>query len=242
MRKTIVIADDFYACPSAIHKYASSCRYYYPYQPDALIRSGAVRPSWMTSWFRSSRDCPFKSSTALIKSLERLTGELVDMEHWHLDFPTNSEGKANVTGTNMSRGCLWNCSFHVKLEGRQELGEGVHNHVTDGWNSVGGDGWAGIVYLDPDAPLEGGLKLWRNIDASRQFDWMTAKGNWELVDDFGNVFNRLLLIRGYIPHSGAAGWGDSLNNGRLFQTFFFKVQRPRLHLSLPAPATIKAEL
>src|SRR5262249_40536977 len=93
----------------------------------------------------------------------------------------------------------------------------------------------------PEAPLDGGLKLWRNRDPSRQFDWMTPKENWELIDDLGNVFNRLLLIRGHVPHSGAAGWGDGLNNGRLFQTFFFKVKRPCLipAVAVPALARIK---
>jgi hypothetical protein len=236
MRKTIVIADGFYAEPQSVVAYARSLRFYHPYQRDTLVRSGAVRPSWMTSWFRPRAECPFKSSSRLVAALEHLTGERVDMDHWGLGFPTDAEGKA-APGCRMEpRSCLWNCSFHVKLHNRQELGEGVHNHVTDSWNSVERDGWTGIVYLDPDAPLEGGLKLWRNRNPTRQFDWMTAKANWELIDDLGNVFNRLLLIRGDIPHSGADGWGHGLDDGRLFQTFFFKVREP----GRPRSVSVKA--
>ena len=100
----------------------------------------------------------------------------------------------------------------------------MHNHVTDSWNSVGTDGWAGIVYLSPDAPVRGGLHLWRNRDPGHQFDWMTSAANWELIDSLGNVFNRLLLVRGDVPHSGAAGWGRRLEEGRLYQTFFFRTE------------------
>jgi hypothetical protein len=133
------------------------------------------------------------------------------------------------------RTCLWNCCFHVKPDNRQKLGDGVHNHVTDTWNSVGPDGWAGILYLSPSAPVEGGLHLWRNIDSSRQFDWMTPSHNWELVDTFGNLFNRLTLVRGDIPHSGSRGWGDHIEEGRMYQTFFFRTTQKRIHWPVSLP-------
>jgi hypothetical protein len=57
---------------------------------------------------------------------------------------------------------------------------------------------------------------------------MTPAENWELVDDLANVPNRLILHRGNLPHSGTAGWGETPDEGRLFQTFFFKV-RPVRH-------------
>jgi hypothetical protein len=51
---------------------------------------------------------------------------------------------------------------------------------------------------------------------------MTAPANWQSLDSFGNLFNRLVLVRGDIPHSGARGWGRTLDEGRLYQTFFFR--------------------
>lgn len=225
MRKSLVIVESFYDDPGGIREYALGQRYYYPYQADAEVASGRLRPSWLTSWFKKARDCPFKSCQALIEKLNDVTGEEVDMDYWNLDFPVDAEGKAAKHCTAVTRSCLWNCCFHLKPETRQDLGEGVHNHVTDSWNSVGDHGWAGIIYLSPDAPLCGGLKLWRNHDPTKNFDWMTPRENWELIDDLGNVYNRLLLCRGNIPHSGAAGWGSNLRNGRLYQTFFFKTRR-----------------
>jgi hypothetical protein len=224
MRASLVIADDFYKNPDEVREYALNQRYYYPYQADDDVQRGRVRFSWMTSWFRQASECPFKSSTALIDRLELLTGDQIDMDHWKMDFPIDDEGKAAANCGEVAKSCLWNCCFHFKPDNRQELGEGVHNHVTDRWNEVGPDGWAGLIYLSRNAPLSGGLKLWRNRNPQRVYDWMTPKENWDMVDDIGNVYNRLILCRGNVPHSGAAGWGTKLENGRLYQTFFFKVK------------------
>ncbi len=96
------------------------------------------------------------------------------------------------------------------------------------------DGWAGLIYLSQDAPLRGGLKLWRNVDPAHNYDWMTPKENWELIDDLGNVPNRLLLALGH-PAQRRAGWGTSLANGRLYQTFFFRVRPPAPRDGVLAP-------
>jgi hypothetical protein len=167
--------------------------------------------------------------------LETLTGDSIDMDHWRGPFPLTAEGKASPDCEAHDRTCLWNCCFHVKPRTNQVLGEGVHNHVTDIWNSVGRDGWAGLIYLSPDAPLDAGLKLWQNRERSRDYDWMTPPENWEQVDALGNVFNRLVLTRGNLPHSGATGWGRGLHDGRLFQTFFFRVPPSEPLETLPAP-------
>jgi hypothetical protein len=223
VRTAIVVVEDFYADPHAVRAYALAQRYYLPYQPDRVVAAGAS-PSWLASEFREASDCPFKSSSTLVEALEAATGERVDLDHWKRSFPTDAEGKAAPDRADGPTSCLWNCSFHVKPYRPQPAGEGVHNHVTDTWNAVGPDGWAGIVYLSPDAPLHGGLRLWWNRDRRRDLDWMTPRENWRLVDELGNVFNRLVLARGDLPHSGAAGWGDSVATGRLFQTFFFRTR------------------
>jgi hypothetical protein len=236
MRQRLIVVDDFYADPRAVRDYAIHGRWYYPYQRNEAVRAGRVVPQWMASRFREALDCPFKSSRALIECLEGITGARIDLDHWRLSFPTDDEGKATRDCTEVERSCFWNCSFHVKPATSQTLGEGVHNHVTDIWNSVGEDGWAGLIYLTPDAPLDGGLKLWTNVDPAHNYDWMTPPENWRLVDDIGNVFNRLILARGDVPHSGAAGWGSGPADGRLYQTFFFRVLPGR-----PRPVVADAE-
>lgn len=208
----------------AVRDYALRQSYYCPYKVDYAIEDHEAQFNWMASWFKPAQDCPFKSSQALIEKLESITGEKIDIEHWNLGFPVTEEGKAAPECYEVAHSCFWNCCFHFKPNTGQPLGVGVHNHVQDGWNSVGEMGWAGLIYLSPDAPLAGGLMLWRNRDPARNFDWMTPKENWEMVDSFGNVFNRLILCRGNLPHSGAAGWSNRMETGRLYQTFFFKVK------------------
>jgi hypothetical protein len=233
MRNSIIVVDHFYKRPEAVRRYAMGLSYYYPYQRRADVDAGRVAPTWRASMFRQAADCPFKSSDTLIKRLETLTGERVDRDHWNLSFPTDDEGRpaANCKDVH-AKSCIWNCSFHFKPKTGQTLGQGVHNHVTDQWNSVGPQGWAGLIYLNPAAPLSGGLSLWQNRDPAHIFDWMTPPSEWILQDTFANVYNRLILVRGNIPHSGADGWGDSIGSGRLYQTFFFKVVRARRPYSL----------
>jgi hypothetical protein len=92
-----------------------------------------------------------------------------------------------------------------------------HNHLVEIWNAVGEHGWAGIVYLDPAAPVAGGRHLWRNRDPRRRYDWMAAASDWELIDSFGNIFNRLALMCGSVPRSGGAGRGDRNENDRRYR-------------------------
>jgi hypothetical protein len=221
-RRCIIVIEGFYRDPQAVRNYALRQDYYTPYQDEEAVTSGRLRASWWTSHFLQYGKCPFKSSQWLHQALENAVGERIDMKQWRAPFPVDPSSKPLSHLRDSTHSCLWNCSFHIKPETGQQLGEGVHNHVTDGWNAVGRDGWAGIIYLNPVAPLEGGLHLWRNVQPMKQYDWMTPAENWQLIDSFGNLFNRLVLVRGDSPHSGARGWGDAVENGRLYQTFFFR--------------------
>jgi hypothetical protein len=53
---------------------------------------------------------------------------------------------------------------------------------------------------------------------------MTPPENWILTDSFGSLFNRLILTRGDRPHSGADGFSELIEHGRLYKTFFFKTK------------------
>jgi len=71
--------------------------------------------------------------------------------------------------------------------------------------------WAGVLYLTPDAPLESGTGIFREID-----------GEFELVDAVANIYNRLIIYRGSNLHSSLkSGFGNNPATGRLTQVFFF---------------------
>jgi len=48
---------------------------------------------------------------------------------------------------------------------------------------------------------------------------------WQKVDQVGNVFNRLILFNSNRFHMSMDYFGDSKENGRLFQVFFFSTER-----------------
>lgn len=87
------------------------------------------------------------------------------------------------------------------------------------WVHADSTDWAGVLYLTPDAPIESGTATYRpivdNAVAARTEDF-------EQIDSFANMYNRLVLYRGeYLHRSILPGFGTDKYTGRLFQTFFF---------------------
>lgn len=102
--------------------------------------------------------------------------------------------------------------------------------------------WAGVCYLTPNAPLNGGTGLFRHKATGLTMAPKLADGSynteilneiyldsqdmtkWEMTDFVGNVYNRLVIYRGDIFHSSLDYFGRDLYDGRLFQTFFFDTE------------------
>ena len=228
MKKDIIIVDNFYEDPLKVREYALKElreNHYLPYN----------QPSWFSTKFKNWNDCPFKSSESLISSLNAITSEEVDLEFWRKGYPEHGSPEDLIRD---NKSCKWNCTFHVKPLIGQKLGEGIHNHVTDVWNSVGDHGWVGLIYLNPNAPIDTGLHLWENKDKNKNYDWMTPGENWRIIDSLGAVFNRLILCRGERPHSGTDGFSDIIEEGRLYQTFFFKTVPQSKKIYPPVSVTV----
>lgn len=90
--------------------------------------------------------------------------------------------------------------------------------------------WAGVCYLTPNAPHTSGTGLFRHkatgnyrkVDQDYEgYDYT----KWDLFDVIGNRYNRLIIYRGDLFHASLDYFGDSVNNGRLFQTFFFDTEK-----------------
>lgn len=89
--------------------------------------------------------------------------------------------------------------------------------------------WAGVCYLTPDAPYTGGTALYRHKSTGEHrrvtvdhegYDFT----KWDMFDRIGNKYNRLVMYRGDLFHASVDYFGDNLQNGRLFQTFFFNTE------------------
>ena len=91
--------------------------------------------------------------------------------------------------------------------------------------------YAGIIYLTPDAPPQAGTSFYRSKHSKKMkleddVDSVFSTGNYdstqfELVDTVGNVYNRLILFDAKMFHAAPVYFGNQLQNGRLFQLFFF---------------------
>jgi hypothetical protein len=137
-----------------------------------------------------------------------------------------------LVGSRMTRWTNFHGSFQHTLE----------NHTS--WVHFDEAHWSGLVYLAPDAPLDAGTRFYQHVgtrltempieeDAKRLGvtnaevlkalldDDKRNYSSWKVVDQVGNRFNRLLLFRGVRYHQSAEYFGTTLENGRLFQTFFF---------------------
>ena len=104
---------------------------------------------------------------------------------------------------------------------------------TDGYNN-----WGGVLYLTPDAPLSSGTAFYQFDDGSMGEDDQKVMDNkaqtdtfsqdmtkWKKVDQVGNVFNRLILFNAKRFHMSMDYFGDTKENGRLFQVFFFTTEK-----------------
>jgi hypothetical protein len=103
--------------------------------------------------------------------------------------------------------------------------------------------WAAVCYLTPNAPVSAGTGIfrhketgWMNFDYKRKNDPEYMKQappgdecqdytKWEMVDRVGNVFNRLIMYRADNYHVSLDYFGKDINDGRLFQVFFFNTER-----------------
>ena len=94
--------------------------------------------------------------------------------------------------------------------------------------------WAAMIYLTPDAPLQSGTRLHRSrynharhsredhaiIDQAFQGGFYDST-KFDIVDDIGNVFNRLVIMDARHIHSAGAYFGNNAETGRLIHLFFF---------------------
>lgn len=122
---------------------------------------------------------------------------------------------------------IYNGSFQYTISNDRSW---VH---CDKWNN-----WAGVLFLTPNAPISSGTGFYKFNDGAMYEEDCEILNNqkeidrfnqdltkWELVDKVGNVFNRLVLFNSHRYHMSMDYFGDNIENGRLFQVFFFSTER-----------------
>ena len=72
---------------------------------------------------------------------------------------------------------------------------------------------AGLVYLTPDAPLDGGTVFYQEAEL----------GKFEITDTIANRYNRVIVFDSQVPHKSNRYFGQGLKDGRLTLPFFIDI-------------------
>ena len=152
------------------------------------------------------------------KKFEKIIGKKINKEHFH-NGPT-----------------IWNGRLLAKLKGSDVS---FHNHdnkrrgILHDNNDVGPNGWSAVVFLNKKIPIKYGFMTGQiKDDVKYTMDKFTPyitkdsiflREEVVLKDSFiGNVYNRAVLFRGNVFHTGTEGLGEKIEDSRIIQGFFFK--------------------
>jgi hypothetical protein len=121
--------------------------------------------------------------------------------------------------------------FHISTDTETQYSNGCFQYTTckdSSWiHSDDPTDWAGVLYLTPDAPLTAGTNFYKfNDDRNDVLINKFARDltKWEIVDKIGNKFNRMVLFNAKRFHMSGDYFGTNIENGRLFQVFFFETE------------------
>ena len=141
-----------------------------------------------------------------------------------------------------------------RFDGLKERFEGLVGRKISNWKKYGTNGcfqyciaedlavyhkdsqqYAGVLFLTPDAPIQSGTQFFRSRHTRKmkvstdEHSLVFRNGfydstEFESVDTVGNVYNRLVLFDANLIHAAPVYFGNTKENGRLFQLFFFDLE------------------
>jgi len=145
---------------------------------------------------------------------------------------------SEVVGEQLTTNSLNKCSyFRITKEG--QYGK-QHIHFDPNPGLI----WAGVLYLTPTFHPTGGTKFWKhkgtgwetapsNEEGAKygikshndMFEFLNTEGKdeskWICTDNIGFKYNRLVMFNPFLWHSNGDWFGDTYDNCRLVQLFFF---------------------
>ncbi len=203
------IVDDFYPNPDEIREYALSQHF----NKGRIFNIKTKMKTIMHPGARTKRSLDMENHIYLRNRIEKIVNQPI--MNWY------SEGTFNGV-FNLGIGDKEPNWIHTDLvEARRELQESQNYKL-----------WAGVVYLTPNAPLNGGTSLYMYKDGTRVVgkntilkDKEITSPNWVQHATAKNIYNRLVLYRGDHYHApDRAGFGHNRETGRLTQLIVFMTQ------------------
>ena len=196
MRTELLIVDDFYSHPVEVYEWAKTLEFFDNYGNHPGVRTKEVQ------------DPSVKNAIQHI--IQNAGGQITNWE----DMQYN--------------GCFNACTSMDRTW--------IH---ADQYNE-----WAAVVYLNPNPhSLQAGTGLFRHIETGYDrvprnedgsinheildviYKDSTDWTRWEMTDYVANKFNRFVTYRGDLFHSAVNYFGNSFDNARFHQTFFYNTER-----------------
>jgi hypothetical protein len=128
--------------------------------------------------------------------------------------------------------------LNIKIKNWNEFGtNGCFQYCVSGDQLVyhyDSQDYAGVLFLTKDAPPQTGTTFYRSkytkkMKVDNGEDSIVFKNGFldptefDVVDVVGNVYNRLVIFDAKLIHAASCYFGNNINNGRLFQLFFFNL-------------------
>jgi hypothetical protein len=222
----IVVHDGFYDDPDAIRAMALT-KEFYQYGPPTADQVGEEKAARY-----SGQKQRWMASALLRHGGEEVAHPKPGFRHASPDVRERIGeilGERPDEATWDTMGDWWNGAFHVQYGGEAGRPSSIHHHYKEG--DVTPRGWSGLVYLSPEAGPEHGTTIWRRKDTGLCVNTTMGRVSSHAYDEFElalrveNVYNRLILFREHVLHRAEIGFGSTLEDGRMSQTFFFQSAR-----------------
>lgn len=205
MKRFIMVVDDFYPDPVAVRKRALAMTYT---EPESVV-------GWRTKAYQP-----------------RGIKELIEKK-FNVRIPVWEDDRDRIELCN-------GVFFTSYAKGDRAERVGIHYDDPLRWVMF-------LIYLTPNAPYNAGTSLWQHRktglvkpptprDAERLgvpipelHDILNrdakVRSRWIEIDRVGNVFNRAVMFPGGFLHSASRHFGSGLEDGRIYQSFHFPVER-----------------
>lgn len=190
--KTMWIIDNFYDDPDSVRNFALKQKYF--------------EGGWGRGFIgrRSAEQFLFPG---LKEKFEQIMGE--EITAWE-EHDMNGRFQNAVSGEPLAYHCdsqKWGGMLYLTPDAPYQCGTTLYAHKKTRARNFFQQGWGDAWSPDPDEIYSGGV----HCDGT----------HFEKVDVCGNVYNRLFIFDASNIHSASEYFGSNMNNGRLWQMFFF---------------------
>ena len=205
----VYIVDNFYENPYAIRDYALKNRNKFK------LHSALYKTQYFNPFLYANK------SKEIINFFEKISGEKICDKVWNIDLVKESNGfiqyitqKSNPV---VHKDFHWGVVIYLTPNADISTGTSLYTHRTTGIKHIS-------ECLDIKTnKLENKCRLvkrdlWKEGQKSRI-------NYWKIRHRIGNVFNRAIIFDGRNFHASNGGFGTNIENGRLFQTYFFSPKK-----------------